>query len=623
MRSVLLALTLSILALPLAAGASTAYGTLNNFDTVNDTGHECHGFEIEIEDAHSTDITYTYNYNHYGTPKITEDNSIPAHPRVYIKYESKKNPDGTWAAFTAIPSGPISPTNGHQFTNPSVNFGGEHFGVGYYGNPSSVRYFWLIDDGAGNLIRSGEVLIGTPTFNYLPAANNAVARVQANIEPPEPVEVPVKEFGEPLWLKVTTTQTHNNNEVELRDLVSDDPDDPNDKNWKNGEPDEVEVEWELLQTEFGKADGGANGMNEGKEEELPDGDEIITRRYDFFRYVGPIDAETGEAKAEKVGADDVHGEGIKTINDVEVDLSTVVVVGDYVGAQMAAFDVEVNLGLVDRLHDGEIDSPYAARSMVIGGTPPVLNTLTGALPAGMEFEPVTSVLSGTPTESGLFTFTLNSVDAAAADVTVTYDLTIAEAAVEMIPHSTVTTSWNPAEGGTTSGDGDYENGTSVAVAATAELGYSFVNWTENGEFVSDKSVYEFIIDRNRDLVANFAADPIFRNLADLVLATESGKFSTLNRQTRQLKSQSTVTLTNDSDVAVGFPINLVITGLNAGVILPNATGVTEAGDHYFALQGAPGQAELLPGESLAVTVVFVYPYNVRIAYGLEAWGVAP
>src|SRR5687767_15223332 len=35
------------------ASASTAYGTLNNFDVFNDTGVSCHGFEIEIEDARS------------------------------------------------------------------------------------------------------------------------------------------------------------------------------------------------------------------------------------------------------------------------------------------------------------------------------------------------------------------------------------------------------------------------------------------------------------------------------------------------------------------------------------------------------------------------------------------
>ncbi len=53
------------------AGASTAYGDLNNFDAVNDTGQECHGFEIEIDGVRSTDITYTYDWNHYGAPQIT------------------------------------------------------------------------------------------------------------------------------------------------------------------------------------------------------------------------------------------------------------------------------------------------------------------------------------------------------------------------------------------------------------------------------------------------------------------------------------------------------------------------------------------------------------------------
>ena len=65
--------------------ASIAYGSINNFDTVNDTGHECHGFEIELEDCHSTGISYTYNYNHYGVPKITEDNSIPGHPKCIFR----------------------------------------------------------------------------------------------------------------------------------------------------------------------------------------------------------------------------------------------------------------------------------------------------------------------------------------------------------------------------------------------------------------------------------------------------------------------------------------------------------------------------------------------------------
>src|SRR6478609_385380 len=76
--------------------ASIAYGTINNFDCVNDTGVEAHGFEIELVGIHSTDVTYTYDYNHYGIPKIREDNSDPANPRVFIRYAANLNPNRTW-----------------------------------------------------------------------------------------------------------------------------------------------------------------------------------------------------------------------------------------------------------------------------------------------------------------------------------------------------------------------------------------------------------------------------------------------------------------------------------------------------------------------------------------------
>jgi hypothetical protein len=37
--------------------------------------------------------------------------------------------------------------------------------------------------------------------------------------------------------------------VALRDLVSPDTNNPNAKDWRHGEPDEVETEWQLLQTD--------------------------------------------------------------------------------------------------------------------------------------------------------------------------------------------------------------------------------------------------------------------------------------------------------------------------------------------------------------------------------------
>jgi hypothetical protein len=165
------------------ARASTAYGSLNNFDTVNDTGDVCHGFEIELEDLHTTDISYTFDWNHYGTPKLSEDTTAAGHPRVHVRWESGKKPDGSWAAYTAVPSGVIAPTDGHQFTDPGVNFGGEHFGVGYRLVPGAVRYFWLVDDGNGQLVRGPQVLVSTPVFYVSPGAGRRPAGPGRNPRP--------------------------------------------------------------------------------------------------------------------------------------------------------------------------------------------------------------------------------------------------------------------------------------------------------------------------------------------------------------------------------------------------------------------------------------------------------
>jgi len=480
-----------------------AYGSINNFDAVNDNGGPCHGFEIEIEGIHSRDITYTYDWNHYGVPRITEDNADPLHARVYVRYESALNPDGIWAAYTAVPSGPIAPTDGHQFTNPAVNFGGEHFGVGFYGAPSAVRYFWLVDDGGGHLVRGTTVSIATPTFTYFPPAAAAPAQVQAVIVPPPPPAPPPLEFGEASWVRETRTSTHNPGRVELRDLVSDDPADPNDRNWMNGEPAEVEVEWQLLQTDYNAAGGGANGELVGAPEDLPGGDEVITRRYDFFKYVGPIDAETGEALAGRVAPDGSHGVGTRMVNGVEVDLSTVVVVGDYVGAQMAGFDAAGQLGLIDHLQDGEVGVAYVDRTLVVAGSPPVVTIRSGALPDGMVFDEVAGVLSGAPTASGVFTFTVHSTDATAAEASKTYHLAVLEGGVVPPLHHTVQTSAAPAGAGTTTGDGEYPDGDLVTVSATAHPGFEFVGWTDGGTQVSAAADYSFPAEVNRTLVANF------------------------------------------------------------------------------------------------------------------------
>ncbi|MFY7952981.1 MAG: Ig-like domain repeat protein, partial [Armatimonadaceae bacterium] len=165
---------------------------------------------------------------------------------------------------------------------------------------------------------------------------------------------------------------------------------------------------------------------EAEPEELADGDEVITRRWDFFAYTGPIDDETGEAKADEVADDGIHGVGIKEINGQQVDLGELEIVGNFIGAQMSAFDPEQQMGLIDHVQDGEIDTPYVDRSMVIGGTNPVTVSRNGALPTGMNFDTSTGILSGTPVDAGNYNFSLTATDGTGKNVTKNYLLKVVD-----------------------------------------------------------------------------------------------------------------------------------------------------------------------------------------------------
>ena len=68
---------------------------------------------------------------------------------------------------------------------------------------------------------------------------------------------------------------------------------------------------------------------------------------------------------------------------------------------------------------------------------------------------------------------------------------------------TITVSANPTQGGSVTGGGTYQEGQSCTVSATANNGYVFTNWTENGNVVSTSARYTFTVNGNRTLVANF------------------------------------------------------------------------------------------------------------------------
>ena len=96
---------------------------------------------------------------------------------------------------------------------------------------------------------------------------------------------------------------------------------------------------------------------------------------------------------------------------------------------------------------------------------------------------------------------------------------------------TITATANPTQGGTISGTGSYQNGQTCTLTATANTGYAFAYWTENGTVVSANAVYSFTVTGNRSLVANF------RVQGDAPIGAINGLFSINNNNTQVYFSQ--------------------------------------------------------------------------------------
>ena len=78
--------------------------------------------------------------------------------------------------------------------------------------------------------------------------------------------------------------------------------------------------------------------------------------------------------------------------------------------------------------------------------------------------------------------------------------------IELCP-GTITVASLPAEGGTITGAGYYEGGVTCTLTATANTGYAFINWTKDGEVVSNSEIYNFYVAGDASFVANFVAIP--------------------------------------------------------------------------------------------------------------------
>jgi hypothetical protein len=331
-RATPIALAAALLALAAVPAQAQVFGSLANFDAVNDTGHVAHGFEVEILDP-SYDRSKIYSVfgldrnfgvpptsvERYGAPTITDLPGIGVSVRYAASFAA-----GAWSVGT--PTGPY-PNAGDScwpLGNPLYAGGGltcDHFGVATYGAPAKLTYSWLVDV-AGNSGTLSKVAAAVPPVNfaYQPANAQAAAAVVAEVEAHKENN---QVFGTPYWVKVYAK--HLDHDVELDNLMQRNADVPDNL--------QVEAEFEIFQA--GNPNNNPNGIKQHNLALAP-ADAALVLRYEYFKYLGGLTAE-GEALCGAKGGGKGGGGGGKGGGAVlPADCGGL---GDYVGAQMAGFNV--------------------------------------------------------------------------------------------------------------------------------------------------------------------------------------------------------------------------------------------------------------------------------------------
>ena len=156
------------------------------------------------------------------------------------------------------------------------------------------------------------------------------------------------------------------------------------------------------------------------------------------------------------------------------------------------------------LHDGTVGQPYIATLTADSDSPVIWELESGStLPNGLTLDR-DGRISGTPTTAGIATFT----------VTATNDFGTSSKAFSLkisdIPATThtISASVSPAEGGSVTVNGSSSpasvaDNSTVTLTATANKGYRFAAWVENGAIVSRDAAYTFTADNDRSLTAQF------------------------------------------------------------------------------------------------------------------------
>ncbi len=136
----------------------------------------------------------------------------------------------------------------------------------------------------------------------------------------------------------------------------------------------------------------------------------------------------------------------------------------------------------------------------------VNNDAAGSVTGTGDYQEGTSVTVSATANTG-FQFDRWTVAGETVSTNATYTFTIWEdmnlVANFVVLQVNINASCAPSDGGTVTGTGVYDYGTSVTLTAQPANSFVFDHWTENGDIVSSESSYTFIAYSDRNLVANF------------------------------------------------------------------------------------------------------------------------
>lgn len=348
-------------------GHAQVFGSLANFDVVNNTPHPAYGFEIEIEDSHTykdSSSAYAHGSSNYvnsifgydrsfggiaggdpfgvvrfGTVNVFDYNDANGqHAGVRIQYGFA--PDA--ATPVGVPAGKITPASAGGFSTPgescwpgaNINWTQnpcDHFGVTTTGSPAITRYNWVLDNG-GTLARQP---IGIPAVNLspiqivaqpgLPAQPALRAEIQAVAEPENGAG---NQWGEALWIKTYITRVKDKGRgadegnIDLGNLLLD-------NGQIEGRIEDIKTDMRIFQK--APANQAPDGQPDPFELEvdevaLADDDKSVIIRYEFFKFVA-------------VDGKDFGNDGKVSCGNCEREAErSGLRVGEFVGRQIAGFN---------------------------------------------------------------------------------------------------------------------------------------------------------------------------------------------------------------------------------------------------------------------------------------------